>query len=107
MRSGTGFCARPVTRTGRRVILAGPTLNHFELIAISIAKGVIDEEFYKSWMAYAVIRDFRAAHELIAIARAPAKPGDSGDKVAYCYLEALCQRWNQTDRMFFRPIRDP
>ncbi len=96
-----------MTRTGRRVILAGPTLNHFELIAISIAKGVIDEEFYKSWMAYAVIRDFRAAHELIAIARAPAKPGDSGDKVAYCYLEALCQRWNQTDRMFFRPIRDP
>jgi hypothetical protein len=79
-------------------------LNHFELIAISISKGVIDEDFYRNWMGYAVIRDFNAAQSLIDIARIPAAPGSQGDIAAYEYLQRLSTRWTSPEKLFFRPV---
>jgi len=59
-------------------------LNHYELIAIGCKKGILDEEFYRLWMGYAVLRDFREGECLIRKAREP------GDDEAYVELEALC-----------------
>lgn len=69
-------------------------LNHYELVAIGIAEGILDEDFYKRWMGYAVLRDFKEGRDLISAARAPSNPGDPGDKVAYIELERLCTKWN-------------
>jgi len=79
-------------------------LNHYELIAISFKMGILDEDFYKDWMGYAVVRDFREATALIEVARAPVKAGDPGDLAAYCYLESLCDAWENVPKLFFRPI---
>ena len=73
-------------------------LNHYELVAISFKQGVLDEGFYRDWMAYAVIRDFREAEHLVRVARAPKKPGDPGDPAAFCNLEALCAKWSRLRR---------
>jgi len=62
-------------------------LNHYELVAIGFRKGILDEEFYRRWMGYAVVRDFAEGTALIRKARAP------GDEEAYIELEALCAKW--------------
>ena len=71
-------------------------LNHYELVAIGFKEGILDEQFYKRWMGWAVLRDYRQARDLILAARLPAHPsdpGEPGDVEAYCELEALCIRW--------------
>jgi hypothetical protein len=74
-------------------LLCWDFLNHYELVAIGIAEGILDENFYKSWMGYAVVRDYKEAAELIEVARKPKKPGDPGDKVAYVELQRLASKW--------------
>jgi hypothetical protein len=69
-------------------------LNHYELVAIGIAEGILDENFYRRWMGYAVLRDHKEGRDLIEAARAPRNPGDPGDTVAYIELEQLCRKWN-------------
>ena len=76
-------------------------LNHYELVALGIKEAVIDESFYKEWMAYVVIRDWKAASGLVQLARNPPGTGDVGDKTAYIELEALVRRWDR--RMVFIP----
>jgi hypothetical protein len=68
-------------------------LNHYELIAIGFKQGILDEQFYRTWMDYVVLRDYRLARELMLSARLPAVPGDPGNAGAYCELEELCIRW--------------
>lgn len=71
-------------------------LNHYELVAIGFKEGILDEMFYKRWMGYAVLRDYREGRDLILAARAPmhpSDPGDAGDVEAYCFLERLCVSW--------------
>ena len=40
-------------------------LNHYELIAISIKKEILDEDFYKQWMRSSYIRHFHEAKDYI------------------------------------------
>lgn len=68
-------------------------LNHYELISIGFDEGILDERFYRRWMGYAVLRDYREARDLIIAARAPPSPGVPGDEEAYVELEALCVKW--------------
>ena len=73
-------------------------LNHYELVAIGFKEGILDELFYRRWMGYAVLRDYREGRDLILAARAPkhsSDPGDPGDVEAYCFLEALCVSWGE------------
>jgi hypothetical protein len=68
-------------------------LNHYELVAIGFKEGILDERFYRRWMGYAVMRDYREGRDLILTARAPLNPGDPGDVEAYLELERLCVSW--------------
>jgi hypothetical protein len=67
-------------------------LNHYELVAVGIEEGILDERFYKKWMEYAVVRDYRSAFSLIKSARSPTKENTS-DIGAYSQWEALCVKW--------------
>jgi uncharacterized protein DUF4760 len=68
-------------------------LNYYELVSIGFKEGILDERFYKRWMKYAVLRDYREGVDLIADARKPTSDGGAGDATAYCELEALCIKW--------------
>jgi hypothetical protein len=68
-------------------------LNHYELVAIGIAERILDENFYKRWMGYAVVRDYKEAGELIEVARKPKSPGDPGDQAAFVELAQLASKW--------------
>jgi hypothetical protein len=54
----------------------------------------LDEKFYKMWMSYVVLRDYREGAKLIQVARQPAG-SDAGDPTAYCELEKLCIKWGE------------
>ncbi len=77
-------------RTLRREIVA--YINHYELVAIGCAVGILDEGFYRSWMRSHVIRDFKLARPLILAARTnPADPVPA----AYAGFEAMAGRFRQ------------
>jgi hypothetical protein len=79
-------------------------LNHYELVAIGFKEGILDERFYKRWMDYVVVRDYRDGRDLILSARAPANPSDPGNVDAYCELEELCIRWGADPISGPRPL---
>ncbi|MGK7870464.1 DUF4760 domain-containing protein [Falsiroseomonas sp. E2-1-a20] len=69
-------------------------LNHYELVAISCKKGIIDADFYKMWMGPVFIRDWNEAWQLINSARMPEPLGGKVDhRAAYCEFETLALSW--------------
>ena len=63
-------------------------MNDYELIALAIARGVIDGEMYKAWFRGSMIRDFRAAEIAIGRARNLANYPS-----IYIEWERLARRW--------------
>ncbi|MCZ8181618.1 MAG: DUF4760 domain-containing protein [Beijerinckiaceae bacterium] len=63
-------------------------MNDYELIALAISRGVIDEVIYKAWFRGSMIRDFRAAE--IAISRARTLANSAR---IYVEWEQLAQTW--------------
>ncbi|MFW1676423.1 DUF4760 domain-containing protein [Pontibacter sp. JAM-7] len=61
-------------------------LNHYELIAISIRKEILDEGFYKSWMRSTYINHFEDAEEYI-------KDIQKTHPNAFKEFESLARKW--------------
>lgn len=70
-------------------------LNHYELIAMGIFEGILDESVYKNYMRSTIVRDWFAAKEFIDHIRAPSP--DSGADVpataAFSNFERLALKW--------------
>lgn len=63
-------------------------LNDYELIALAIARGIIDGAVYKAWFRGSMLRDFKAAEIAIGRARTLAN-----HRKIYVEWETLSQRW--------------
>ncbi|PPD14665.1 MAG: hypothetical protein CTY25_10030 [Methylobacterium sp.] len=63
-------------------------MNDYELIALALSRGVIDEAIYKAWFRGSMIRDFRAAEIAIGRARNLANYPQ-----IYVEWERLARRW--------------
>jgi hypothetical protein len=68
-------------------------LNHYEVIAIGFKVGILDEKFYRRWMEWVVLRDYKAGAPIIVAARHDHEPDNPGDPKAYCDFEKLCIKW--------------
>lgn len=66
-------------RTERQAVL--DYLNHYELVAIGILNGILDEEFYRTWMKGPFVRDWNAAATFIQ--RERWKQADGADDFVY------------------------
>lgn len=67
-------------------------LNHYELTALSIRKGILDEGTYKEWMRSTLIAHYEASADYIQVVRDnPGKPGEYPD--AYTEFENLAIAW--------------
>lgn len=75
--------------------------NHYELMAIGIEQGVLDEGVYKSFMRSTLVRDWFEASAFIAHLRTPTP--DSGAEVsaarAFSKFEALAVKWSPEVQM--------
>ena len=70
-------------------------LNHYELIAIGIRNGILDEGLCKEFMRSIVVRDWVAVQDFVLHIRAPTP--DSGTEVtanlAFSEFERLAHKW--------------
>ncbi|WP_299628010.1 DUF4760 domain-containing protein [uncultured Tateyamaria sp.] len=77
----------------RRKVIA--YLNHYELMAIGIRKGILDEGVYGDFMRSTVVRDWHAAADFVTHIRTPTP--DSGTEVpankAFSEFETLAAKW--------------
>ncbi|WP_415919409.1 DUF4760 domain-containing protein [Tateyamaria sp. SN6-1] len=95
----------------RRKVIA--YLNHYELMAIGIRKGILDEAVYADFMRSTVVRDWHAAEDFITHIRTPTP--DSGSDVpsnnAFSEFQALAAKWekqiNRDQRGSARPAHKP
>ena len=68
-------------------------LNDYEIVAIGIKQGILDEEFYKLWCESAVISDFKASQGYIN-ALNKAETEKTGRKTSYfCEFCELGNKW--------------
>lgn len=63
-------------------------LNDYELIAVGIQQGILDEEFYKKWFKGKMMRDYDAVRFFIAKVRVM-----SGNNEVYRTFENLAVSW--------------
>jgi hypothetical protein len=68
------------------------TLNDYELIAVGIRHGILDEEIYKSWFKSSLIKDYISADSYISEVRRQESNPD-----IFCEFEALALRWGAKD----------
>ena len=68
-------------------------LNYYELVAVSIEMGIIDETFYRKWMQFAFVRDWNESPSLITEARTVQGKSSQPDKKAYESFETLAIKW--------------
>lgn len=66
-------------------------LNRYELVAIGIKKGTLDEQFYKTWCRTTLVKDWCACKPLVMQLRENDKAS-----VYYCELERLAKKWATT-----------
>jgi len=70
-------------------------LNHYELMALGIARGMFDEDVYKDFMRSTLVRDWFSVKGFVSHLRTPTS--DSGSEVtakkAFCCFEELAEKW--------------
>ncbi len=69
-------------------------LNDYELIAISISKGIMDEEFYKDWAKSTLVRDFKDAQGFINTLNKEETKKRGWETKYYCEFCVLGRKWD-------------
>jgi len=90
-----GLIDDPPSDTLRRQI--NDYLNHYELIALGIGRGVLDESFYRAWMGKSFVRDWNEAAPWIEQERWRKQP-DGGWKYhpsVFEHYERIACRWSR------------
>ena len=63
-------------------------LNYYELIAVGIKEGTLDEEAYKRWFRSTLIKDWKQAKAFIMEVRR-----NTNAPTIFCELEELAKKW--------------
>lgn len=71
-------------------------LNHYELVAIGILSGLLDEEVYRKWMRGPFVRDWNAAVDWVQRARWKLQPDGTWEYYGTVFLnyEVMARRWS-------------
>ncbi len=65
-------------------------LNDYELIAVGIRQGILDENFYKQWFRGSVILNWRKSKEFVEKIRIR----ENRDEI-FCELQMLAECWER------------
>ncbi|WP_461429252.1 DUF4760 domain-containing protein [Gymnodinialimonas sp.] len=79
----------PAVMEQRRKVIA--FLNHYELVAIGIEQGILDESLYRDFMRGTVVRHWARAEEFVTHLRSDTP--DSRAPKAFEKFEALALKW--------------
>lgn len=64
-------------------------LNHYEVVAIAVGSGALDEDMYKMWNRTVYVQTWKRAHEYIVDAR-----NRKNHPTLLEHFEALAKRWD-------------
>lgn len=102
LRTGIGFdhLHAPMTEgdIGDRQSVIG-YLNHYELVALGILRGVLDNDFYFQWMGTSFVREWKAAEEFIWRMRFNRNRKETGwtyNEKVYEHFEKVACSWDPT-----------
>ena len=112
LRRGRGFAHlnNPLTdddkATRRRL---NDYLNHYEIVAIGIRAGILDEAFYRDWMRGPLVRDWNAAASFVQRERWKRKPDGEWEYYGKVFLayERLARRWSREAIMLSKAYSGP
>ncbi len=98
--SGEGFIkyAAPEFRTKGEVADIKNILNGYELIAVGIKIGILDEDLYKLWFRSAFLKDWVMARQFIRTIRTEAGEHPDEPKI-FCEYEGLVRKWVQEENV--------
>lgn len=86
--SGLAVWAKPEHKDSPQLTNIRNTLNDYELIAVGIQEGILDEALYRRWFRQSLLKDWEAAQPFIrAIQRR------EGSARIFCEFEWLAARW--------------
>ena len=80
--------ADPENTTGKEASLIRAILNRYELVAIGIFAGTLDEESYKRWCRTTLVKDWKCVKPFVVQLRE-----QSETPTLYCEMEKLAKRW--------------
>lgn len=86
--SGLAFWAAQEHRNSPQVTIIRNMLNDYELIAVGIREGILDEALYKRWFKTAFLKDMEAAAGFIDLIRKSA-----GTAAIFAEAEWLARKW--------------
>lgn len=112
LRRGPGFgqIMNPQTKEAKELRRAvNDYLNHYELVAIGIRKGILDEKFYKDWMRGPFVRDWNAAAEWVQRERWKLQDDGSWEYYDQVFLnyEFMAARWSSEAIKLGRAFQGP
>ncbi len=111
LRKGRGFThlndPAAEDKADRRALL--DYLNHYEMVAIGIRQGILDDRFYRAWMEGAFVRDWNAAADWIQ--RERWKLGSNGDwqyrASLFEHYQWVACRWSKEARKLNENASEP
>ncbi|MEX2375766.1 MAG: DUF4760 domain-containing protein [Dehalococcoidia bacterium] len=86
--SGLEFWADKEHKNSPQSNVIRNTLNDYELIAVGIKEGILDEDLYKRWFKTSFLKDMRMAKNYIAAIRQ-----EAGTDAIFAEAEWLAQKW--------------
>lgn len=91
---GLGFWARPDHKNSPQTITIKNTLNDYELIAVGIREGILDEDLYKRWFKTAFLKDWEAARPFVNAVRVLAK-----SDAIFSEADWMASRWRPNPQL--------
>ena len=85
---GLAQFAAPAKTTGKEASLIRAVLNRYELVAIGVFSGSLDEKSYKSWCRTTLVKDWKCVKPFVAQLRE-----QSDTPTLYCEMEKLAKKW--------------
>ncbi len=99
LRRGQGFAhlsnpKTPVDKEARRCV--NDYMNHYEMVALGIRTGILDEAFYRDWMRGPLVRDWNAAADWVQRERWKRQEDSSWEYYQSIFLEYehLARKWS-------------
>lgn len=84
--------ANPDKTSSDEAAVIRAALNRYELVAIGIRRGIIDEKSYKRWCRTTLVKDWIACKPMVMQIRQ-----NASIPTYFCEFEALAKRWANKD----------
>jgi len=100
--SGLAMWAADEHKHSEQLNIIRNTLNDYELIAVGIREGILDEALYRRWFKPSLIKDWTKAKEFVQAIRVR-----ENTELIFCEFEWLAEKWIAEDQPMIPGLENP